>query len=284
MPVSAAYRTAKQGSNLVCVSSSTRVIYHQLNPHPSLSPPPDGLYSSSSPGRQAEQQTEQQENERLYRHLLAQGVLAVLLPTEDLENVCLRTLVEDIVADLLLGNEVSGKICEGWFIWTTVSKVIQLARRRRAKDTTKDAVKSDDGDGFGRLERFGLLSNDRLEDSLPKNAQSRVSVWIWKILYTAYLFYLTLRFVIRGLFRVVLSSAEASTQESASADQPILAKSPTQETSCHPVLDYRFFSLASQWIRLSQRMPWVTGSLALMQNLVLKGPGKVGATNTVIDR
>jgi hypothetical protein len=237
------------------------------------------LYSSSS----SEQQAEQQENEGLYRHLLAQGVLAVLLPTEDLENICLRTLVEDIMADLLLGNEISGKICEGWFIWTTVSKVIHLARRK-VIDTTKDAVDLDDGDGLGRLERFGLLSNDRLEDSLPKNNQSRVSVWIWKTLYTAYLFYLTLRFVIGGLFRVGLSSSETSTQESASQDQPIPVKSPTQEASCRPVLDYRFFSLVSQWTLLSQRMPWVTGSLALIQNLVLKGPGKVGATNSVIDR
>jgi hypothetical protein len=191
MSVPAAYRTAKQGSSLVCVPSPTQVIYHQLNPHPSLSPPPDGLYSSSSPG----QLVEQQENERLYRHLLAQGVLAVLLPTEDLENVCLRTLVEDILSDLLLGNEVSGKICEGWFIWAAVSKAIQLARRRGI-DTTKDAVKSNDGDGFGRLERFGLLSNDRLENISPKNNQSRISIWLWKTLYTAYLFYLSLRFVI----------------------------------------------------------------------------------------
>ncbi|CRG85780.1 Elongation factor G 1 [Talaromyces islandicus] len=274
-----AYRTAKQGSNLVCIPSPTQVIYHQLNPHPSLSPPPDGLYSSPSP----EKKVEQQENERLYRHLLAQGVLAVLLPTEDLENVCLRTLVEDILSDLLLGNEVSGKICEGWFIWTTVSKAIQLAKRKGIT-TTEDAVKSNDGDALGRLERFGLLSNDGVENNSPKNNQSWVSIWIWKALYTAYLFYLTLRFVIGGLFRVGLSSSEDLAQESASPDQSIPAKSPTQEAPCRPVLDYRSFALVSQWTRLSQRMPWVTGSLALMQNLVLEGPGKMGATNSVIDR
>lgn len=278
MPLSAAYRTAKQGSSLVCVPSPTRVIYHQLNPHPSLSPPPDGVDSSSS----SERQVEQQENERLYRHFLSQGVLAVLLPTEDLENVCLRTLVEDILSDLLLGNEVSGKMCEGWFIWTAVSRAIQLSKRR-ALETPKDAGKSNDGNALGRLERFGLLSNDQTENILPKNRQSRMSAWMWKTLYTAYLFYLTLRFVIGGLFRVALSSPEAAT-ETISPDQSNLTKSPTQEASCRPVLDYRSFTLVSQWARFSQRMPWVTGSLALMQNLVLKGPGKVGATNSVIDR
>ncbi|RYZ32624.1 MAG: hypothetical protein EOP01_00570, partial [Propionibacteriaceae bacterium] len=57
---------------------------------------------------------EQRENESAWRQLLVQGVLAVLLPTEDLENGCLRALVAEIFAEMILGNGISGKACESW--------------------------------------------------------------------------------------------------------------------------------------------------------------------------
>ena len=68
-------------------------VYHALNPHPALSPIPN----PNDPDACAEQSA----NETLYFQLLVQGVLAVLLPTEDLENDCLRTLVGDGIADLV---------------------------------------------------------------------------------------------------------------------------------------------------------------------------------------
>ncbi|KAH8692853.1 PXA domain protein [Talaromyces proteolyticus] len=268
-----AYRTASQGSSLVSIPSSTRDIYHQLNPHPGLSPSPDPLSASAHP--------EKEENERLYRHLLAQGVLAVLLPTEDLENVCLRTLVEDILSDLLLGNEVSGKICEGWFIWTAVSKIIETVRRRNI-ETSKTTRPSNKG-GLGRLEKFGLLSNDQHDDGLRAKSQSAMSLWMWKMLYAAYLFYLVVRFVVGGLFHTALSPAEPPTRETASTEQLNPVK-PIQAPPSRPVLDYQAFSLLSQWSGLPLRMPWLSGSFSLIQTLVLTGPGKLGEANSVIDR
>ncbi|RAO64345.1 uncharacterized protein BHQ10_000357 [Talaromyces amestolkiae] len=194
-----AYRIATQGSDLVAVKPSAREIYHHLNPHPGLSPVPN----VSTPSRSSEQQN----NENLYRHLLAQGVLAVLLPTEDLENVCLRTLVEDVLSDLILGNQVSGRICEGWFIWTAISKVITMAKQRDSVTTVTVGQSLDAVADLNRLERFGLLSEDGNEDrNAQKHRRSTASLWLWKILYSVYLTYVTMRFVIGGLLHTALSN------------------------------------------------------------------------------
>lgn len=71
---------------------------------------------------------EQQQNEAAWRQLLVQGTLAVLLPTEDLENACLRTLVAEVFSELILGNGIGGKACDGWLLWEALTKIIQTLR------------------------------------------------------------------------------------------------------------------------------------------------------------
>lgn len=275
--VSLAYRIATQGSDLVAVKPSAREIYHHLNPHPGLSPVPN----VSTPSRSSEQQN----NENLYRHLLAQGVLAVLLPTEDLENVCLRTLVEDVLSDLILGNQVSGRICEGWFIWTAISKVITMAKQRDSVTTVTVGQSLDAVADLNRLERFGLLSEDGNEDrNAQKHRRSTASLWLWKILYSVYLTYVTMRFVIGGLLHTALSNPVVKTTEMLQAAPVATTKATNQPSLCRPVLSYRVFSLISQSLGVPQRMPWLNGSLSLIQSLFLAGPGKIGETGSVLDR
>src|SRR5216117_635801 len=84
----AAYRASHYPLHPPPLASDPRETYHSLHPHPALSPVPISLSPDAA--------TEQQKNEAAYRRLLVQGVLAVLLPTEDLENGCLRTLVREI--------------------------------------------------------------------------------------------------------------------------------------------------------------------------------------------
>ena len=67
---------------------------------------------------------DQARNEAMYRQLLVQGALAALLPTEDLENACLRTLVADVIADTILEKSIGGKVSESWFLWSMVSKAV----------------------------------------------------------------------------------------------------------------------------------------------------------------
>ncbi|KAJ5960270.1 uncharacterized protein N7479_007420 [Penicillium vulpinum] len=267
------YRLARQQSHLSGLPTSYRVLYHELNPHPALSPVPD-------PG-DPDTIAEQIENEAVYRRLLTNGILAVLLPTEDLENSSLRALVVDIIADLILGNQVSGRACEGWFIWETIDKLAAQVGRRQTPDDTKPAPDSQ----INRLEKFGLLST---EDGLPDQPASfSATTWIWNLLQSIYIGCVVLRFIAMGLFRVASSSGPSSHGVGVSLASPIQKRDGMESdgiTSKRPVLDYRMYSMVSQILGISWRMPWLSGSLSLFQYLILAGPGRVGATDGIFDR
>ncbi|KAJ6187604.1 hypothetical protein N7519_002512 [Penicillium mononematosum] len=267
------YRLARQQSHLSGLPTSYRTLYHELNPHPGLSPVPD----LGDPDTIAEQI----ENEAVYRRLLANGVLAVLLPTEDLENSSLRALVVDVIADLILGNQISGRACEGWFIWENIGKLAAQVGRRQTQDDTKSPNPQ-----INRLEKFGLLSAD---DELPDRPSTfSGTAWIWNLLQWIYLGYVVLRFIATGLFRVA-SDPGPSHGAGVSLASPINQKRDGMEssdviTSRRPVLDYRIYSMVSQILGISWRMPWLSGLLSLFQHLILAGPGRVGATDGIFDR
>ncbi|OQE30440.1 hypothetical protein PENFLA_c003G05679 [Penicillium flavigenum] len=267
------YRLARQQSHLSGLPTSYRTLYHELNPHPGLSPIPD-------PG-DPDTIAEQIENEAVYRRLLANGILAVLLPTEDLENSSLRALVVDVIADLILGNQISGRACEGWFIWENIGKLAAQVGRRHTQDDTKSPDSQ-----INRLEKFGLLSTD---DELPDRPSTfSGTAWIWNLLQGIYLGYVVLRFIAMGLFRVA-SNPGPSHGVGVSLASPINQKRDGMEssdviTSRRPVLDYRMYSMVSQILGISWRMPWLSGLLSLFQHLIVAGPGRVGATDGIFDR
>lgn len=230
--------------------------------------------------------SKQKENEETYRQLLAKGILAVLLPTEDLENICLRTLVGDILADLLLGEIVCDKLCEAWFIWETVVKLVSELKNEDVDQERKQ-----------RLEMSGLTSSevhrDRGHDSSPKN-QSRFSTWVWGFLQCCYMIFLSTRFVATGLYRAASAHLTSTTvyEGSVSTSRPAFSTNPPKETpewtegniARVPVIKYRLFGMASQLVDIPRRMPWLGGSLALVQHLLLTGPANLGETGGVIDR
>lgn len=275
-----AYRQAKQQSHLSGLSTSHRALYHELNPHPGLSPIPDPTDPDTI--------TEQSENEAIYRRLLANGTLAVLLPTEDLENSSLRTLVGDVLADLILGKEVAGRICEGCFFWEVITKLTTVVRGRKKKQESGSLEKT----STSRLERFGLLhgQDDSAESQPP--TQSQITAWIWSVVQGIYLGYVALRFIVTGLFRVASSPGPGSSHGagvSFPAATPGTQKEGIESSSDsmagkRPVLDCRISSMASQLLGISQRMPWLTGLFALVQHLILAGPGRVGDIDGVLDR
>ncbi|KAF9895388.1 hypothetical protein FE257_000293 [Aspergillus nanangensis] len=267
------YRHARELAETSGVSSSTREIYHTLNPHPGLSPIPDPADSKTV--------DQQLENESTYRQMLVQAVLAVLLPTEDLENVCLRTLVGDIMADLILGNEVSGSVCEGWFLWNSVIKLIE-----------KTGKPADEADGSAnpihkrsQLQKFGLLSSkEESKRQKMSKAHLLISNWVWSTLQLAYLIYVTLRFIVEGLFRAAsrpVGSASISTTPIGDASE---TSAYGKSSGKRPVLQFRAYGMASQLLDVPRRMPWLVGQLALFQHWVVAGPGRLGDTGSVLDR
>lgn len=269
-------RLAKEQSANSAFSPSLRDVYHTLSPHPGLSPVPD-----LSNARAVEQQLE---NETVYRQMLVQSMLAVLLPTEDLENPCLRTLVGDIFADLILGNEISGKICEGWFLWESVTKLLEVVGQSANREgNTTDAVLRQQS----QLQKFGLLSprEDFQGSGLSQKIQLRVPDWVWTILQLVYLAYVTLHFIVMGLFRVASTPLRSSPVSSASPideakETTTFGKISTQR----PVLRYRVFGMVSHLLDVPRRMPWLGGLLALLQYQIVAGPGRLGATGSVLDR
>lgn len=263
------------------MTTSHRALYHELNPHPGLFPVPDFA--------DPETITAQSENEAVYRQLLIQGTLAVLLPTDDLKNGSLRALVGDILADLILGKAVGDRICEGVFLYEVITKLTEILRNRKSPENTGSTSAAP----ANRLEKFGLLSTND-EPASPQTAtQSQFTVWVWNVLQSIYVGYVALRFIATGLFRVASNPGLGSSHGagvSFPAATPEFPKEGVKSslsddfTNKRPVLDYRVVSMASQLLGTSQRMPWLSGLLALIQHLILAGPGRIGDTDGVLDR
>jgi hypothetical protein len=110
-----AYRTAHQPLNPPPFQTDPREIYHSICPFPALSPVPRA-------GSELVIQ-QQKENEAAYRQLLVQGVLAILLPTEDLENDCLTAIVGQVFSEMIIGGAIGGKASEPWLLWEGITKV-----------------------------------------------------------------------------------------------------------------------------------------------------------------
>merc|ERR1711974_222344 len=51
-----------------------------------------------------------------------------------------------------------------------------------------------------------------------------------------------------------------------------------------PILGMALWTCVSKLAHLQERMPWLTGTLSLMQWLLLHGPGQVCCTNSRFDR
>lgn len=275
MEKATAHRIGHQPMQLSLVTDP-RVIYHNLHPHPALSPVPDPSQPATI--------EEQLRHEAEYRQLLVQGALAVLLPTEDLENACLRTLVRDVMGETILGNAVGGKVCEGWFIWASITKIIEAVKARmEPEDTTEDIEIG----SRSRLEQFGLLSSERAENTSPRRMSSKgsaVSTILWRILQCGYLTYVAIRFVIVGL---VAASSKPPQYPSSSTNSSGVTSAPIAKTiePPRPILAFKVFNFVSTILDLPLRMPWLSGSLSLIQHHLLTGAFRqVGATHGLLDQ
>jgi len=51
-----------------------------------------------------------------------------------------------------------------------------------------------------------------------------------------------------------------------------------------PILSFRIFPLVSVLLDLPSRMPWLSGSMALLHHHLMHGMLKVGATDGILDQ
>ena len=268
-----AFRVSHQLQRLPPLLTDPHVIYHNLIPHPALSPVPDPAVPSSL--------TEQREHEAEYRQLLVQGALAVLLPTEDLENACLRTLVADVIADSILGNSIGGRVCEGWFIWGGITKLVDMVKARIDPKATGEEIEIDTR---SRLEKFGLLSEKGESKKARKHdRRSTFSSVFWRILQYGFLTFMTVRFVILGFITASsrpMRSTWTSKTSGSSEPWPIVEGRGLPR----PILSFKILSVMPVLLDLRSRMPWLSGSLALLQHQLIHGPFGLAATDGILDQ
>lgn len=254
-----------------------RAIYHELNPHPALSPVSDPSIDTSA--------AQQSRNEADYRQLLVQGALAILLPTEDLENTCLRTLVADVIAETILGRSIGGRVCEGWFVWTSITKLVVAVQAQVNPRATGEEIEVDTR---SRLEKFGLLS-ERGDDTRPasEGRRSAFSEVFWRILQYGYLTIITLRFVLVGFMASLSEPRRSSWSAKATADSPVEEAAEAPTATRRPILGFGILSLLSTLLDLSYRMPWLSGSLTLLQHHLIASPLvllQVGTVDGLLDQ
>lgn len=214
-----------------------------------------------------------------------QGTLAVLLPTEDLENVCLRTLVADVFAETILGNSIGGKVCESWFIWAGITKLVEAVKASVSPRATAEQM---DVDTRSRLEKFGLLS-ERGHDTRPSSNGQRAafSDLFWRIVQYGYLMMISVRFIMIGLVASWSEPRRSSSNWQAAGDSPIVKSPQAPAVILRPMLDFKIFSLISTVLDLSYRMPWLSGWFALLHHNLTRsaiGLSRVGAVDGLLDQ
>lgn len=263
-----------------------------LHPHPALSPVPSDRVPASI--------VEQRESESAWRQLLVQGVLAVMLPTEDLENGCLRALMAEIFAEMILGNGISGKACEGWLLWEGITGIAEVLRTLGTKEKTPQSDDIDREQPSTRLERYGLLSPLAETAVISKTrlatGQYRgklIPELFWAVVEFAFLAFTALRAVI---FNVAISSALPSrsiTSEHLSSGEPSRQSNTLQADASasrrllgakRPIVSMNIWSCAAQLAELDVRMPWLLGFISILHHGALTGPCRVGETDGVLDR
>jgi hypothetical protein len=291
-----AFRLAKQqASSPNSLASDPRMIYHTLHPHPALSPVPTDSVPSTI--------AEQRESESAWRQLIVQGVLVVLLPTEDLENGCLRALVAEIFAEMILGNGISGKACEGWLLWEGITSIAKVLQTTAAKE---EACQSDDinpEQSMTRLERYGLLSSARNEQiglasplAPGKHRHKTWPVLILGIFWTVIQYVLLACTAARAVVSTLATSSSLPLRSAikdpslvgvSNQSQPLSIDTPLSRRplgSKRPVVSMKVWSCIAQLAELSVRMPWLSGSISMLHWGLLAGPGKVGDTDGILDR
>ncbi|KAI0180448.1 PXA domain-containing protein [Hypoxylon sp. FL1284] len=272
-----AYRISRNAVVRPPVDANPREIYHSIWPLPALSPVP----------KAGDQSTQTQAaNESTYRQLLVQGVLALLLPTEDLENECLTALVGQLFSELIIGNLIVNKLSEPWLIW---EGLIMLTRLARSKSTT-----------------MASKSSSTQQDAYPKAKSDvippftrRYSLYIqqvfWSVIQWGFIVVNSIRLIISTIMLsrtlpprsapiTIHQTNPTSKRDQEGAYQP----SATFETRSQPVkvpaADYKIWSCVGNLLEMDSRMPWMSGALAMVQWAAIRGPGSLAGFNGMIDR
>lgn len=263
-----ARRVASRSALQSSVDADPREVYHSIFPLPFLSPVP-----------RLDDHTAvelQRENEATYRQLLVQGVLAILLPTEDLENPCLTALVEQIFSELIIGNVIAGKASQPWLLYEAIC--IAARSLGEQKNRTKARIVS----GKDRPPDLG-------QDTAKSPKWTAQGVFVL-IIHLGILFFNALRLMAGTLAdsislppRTALHLDEEAAEDAHNDKQP----PPSTDTNLEakvPVLSFKLWACFGNLIELEERKPWLGGFISLLQTAAIDGPWRIAGLNGPLDR
>jgi hypothetical protein len=281
---SSAIRIASQTTQTPGFNGTNRIIYHTLRPHHALTPIP------SSPDEFASQQ----ENESAWCQMVVNRALALLLPYEEHQNPCLQVLVSEILSEMIFHNGICGKACESWLIWEGVTKTIYAVRPDLIPEPQPAEAPQ-----VNRLTQFGLVSQDDNNAPVRQSRYPRLDALkqaFWAVLQSLWLAWILLRSSIAVLMQAsslpARSSHPKSVESESSLNIDMINHSGDLDTSTPPTSDSRKVSILgmtlwtclSKLTRLQDRMPWLIGTISLVQWLLLYGPGRLCCTDSRLDR
>ncbi|RAL59506.1 hypothetical protein DID88_006619 [Monilinia fructigena] len=244
------------------ISVNPRQVYHSLWPFAPLSPVPLDEDPDTIKG--------QSKNEAAYRQLIVHGLLAVLLPTEDLENDCLTSLIGQIFSEMILGNGIGGKACEPWLLWEGIMKIAEAIQARLPKSKAEVRV-------------------DRSNSEI-----TRPNVLDIKAIVLQYLF---LAFAAARIIIIAVATSSSLPSRIPPTRKPTGLSLPNEDSEPpmnlpltraqplkRPILKMKLWSCVSTLLDMDTRMPWLSATLSLLQWGTITGPGKIGDTDGMIDK
>ena len=227
---------------------------------------------------------QQVENEAAYRQLLVQGVLAVLLPTEDLENDCLTALVGQIVSEMILGGGIGGKASEPWLLWEGITKIVEFTQAQLPKSKARVRL-----DRSNSVPSVTTGKTSKMGQSIQKT--------FWLVLQYVFVAFTAVRIIIVSLAtssslpsRIGPSmKIPGSVHSQDCVEPPNLTNTNTTSKGRtpplkQPILKMKIWSCVSTLLDLEARMPWLYATISMLQWGAIIGPGKVGSTDGMIDR
>ncbi|KAA8912772.1 PXA domain-containing protein [Sphaerosporella brunnea] len=208
-------------------------IFRNYQPHPAL---------TNSP-----------ESERLYLKLVSNGILAVLLPTEDLESNCERSLLREILGSMVFGN-VLDKLSEPFTIYEIITTIVRQLRPDLAPiepppvTTRRGSVKP----GGVRLTSPSPDSPPPPSPPAPPSNIERTLTIVGKTV---------------GVLFSILSSLH----------QLLLSPLPQRPVKKRPLIRSALFSAVATVFNLRALQPWLPATLRLLAHPFSTRATKVGA-------
>lgn len=269
----AARRVASRAALQPSVEADARDVYHSILPLPFLSPVPHEGDASSV--------KLQKENEATYRQLLVQAVLAILLPTEDLENPCLTALVEQILAELIIGNVIAGKASQPWLLYEAICIAAKSLDEQKARAKTR--IMSGKDQPSPSLSGLG-------QDAEKSPKWTAQGVFVLAI-HLGILLFNAVRFMVVTLAdSISLPPRTALHLDEEAADDVENDKQPSPPTDTNltpakvPVLAFKLWTCFGNLIELEDRKPWLGGFISLLQTAAVNGPWRIAGLDGPLDR